>query len=311
MTTTNIDILQVKKLSENATIPTKGSPLSAGYDLSSAENTIIKAGGKGIVKTDLSIACPDGTYARIAPRSGLAVKKFIDVGAGVVDADYRGPVGVVLFNFGDEDFVVEKGDRVAQLILEKVSMVGAEEVEELTDTERGAGGFGSTGVKKQRTVSPLPSPANADTTTQKFSNVLQVKKLSENATIPTKGSPLSAGYDLSSAENTIIKAGGKGIVKTDLSIACPDGTYARIAPRSGLAVKKFIDVGAGVVDADYRGPVGVVLFNFGDEDFVVEKGDRVAQLILEKVSMVGAEEVEELTDTERGAGGFGSTGVKN
>ena len=147
MTTTNIDILQVKKLSENATIPTKGSPLSAGYDLSSAENTIIKAGGKGIVKTDLSIACPDGTYARIAPRSGLAVKKFIDVGAGVVDADYRGPVGVVLFNFGDEDFVVEKGDRVAQLILEKVSMVGAEEVEELTDTERGAGGFGSTGVK--------------------------------------------------------------------------------------------------------------------------------------------------------------------
>jgi dUTP pyrophosphatase len=129
--------------------------------------------------------------------------------------------------------------------------------------------------------------------------------------MPTRGSPDSAGYDLSSSEATIIKAGGKGIVKTDLSIACPPGTYARIAPRSGLAVKKFIDVGAGVVDADYRGPVGVVLFNFGSEDFVVEKGDRVAQLILEKISMVEAVEVDELTDTQRGSGGFGSTGVKN
>jgi len=75
-------------------------------------------------------------------------------------------------------------------------------------------------------------------------------------------------------------------------------------------VKKFIDVGAGVVDADYRGPVGVVLFNFGCEDFVIEKGDRVAQLILEKISMVEAVEVEELSDTQRGEGGFGSTGVK-
>jgi len=307
MSNSNNGVLQVKKLSDNAIIPTRGSPYSAGYDLSSAEHTVIKAGGKGIVKTDLSVACPEGTYARIAPRSGLAVKKFIDVGAGVVDADYRGPVGVVLFNFGDEDFVVEKGDRVAQLILEKISMADAVEVEELADTERGAGGFGSTGIKKQRTV----SPADSSIKDENDSTVLQVKKLSDNAIVPTRGSPYSAGYDLSSAEHTVIKAGGKGIVKTDLSVACPEGTYARIAPRSGLAVKKFIDVGAGVVDADYRGPVGVVLFNFGDEDFVVEKGDRVAQLILEKISMAEAAEVDDLSDTERGAGGFGSTGVKN
>jgi dUTP pyrophosphatase len=307
MTTYEIpSVLEVKKLSDNATIPTRGSPYSAGYDLSSAEHTLIKAGGKGIVKTDLSIACPEGTYARIAPRSGLAVKKFIDVGAGVVDADYRGPVGVILFNFGDEDFVVEKGDRVAQLILEKISMADTVEVADLSDTERGAGGFGSTGVKKQKTMSPAMKLATAEN----ISSVLEVKKLSDNATIPTRGSPYSAGYDLSSAEHTLIKAGGKGIVKTDLSIACPEGTYARIAPRSGLAVKKFIDVGAGVVDADYRGPVGVILFNFGDEDFVVEKGDRVAQLILEKISMADTVEVADLSDTERGAGGFGSTGVK-
>jgi dUTP pyrophosphatase len=302
--------LQIQRLSENAIIPTRGSPFSAGYDLSAAEPTVIKAGGKGIVKTDLSIACPEGTYARIAPRSGLAVKKFIDVGAGVVDADYRGPVGVVLFNFGDEDFVVEKGDRVAQLILEQISMAEAIEVDVLSDTERGEGGFGSTGVKKQKTVARVsPMTTSQEENIPSNLSVMQVKKLSENAIIPTRGSPFSAGYDLSAAEPTVIKAGGKGIVKTDLSIACPEGTYARIAPRSGLAVKKFIDVGAGVVDADYRGPVGVVLFNFGDEDFVVEKGDRVAQLILEKVSMADAVTVEELSETQRGEGGFGSTGV--
>ncbi len=78
---------------------------------------------------------------------------------------------------------------------------------------------------------------------------------------------------------------------------------------SGLAVKHMIDTGAGVVDADYRGPVGVVLFNFGPTDFVVEVGDRIAQLILEKVSMVDAIRVDELSDTVRGEGGFGSTGV--
>lgn len=146
--------LQVKRLSENAVIPSRGSPFSAGFDLSSAEKTIIPAGGRGIVKTDLSIACPPGTYGRVAPRSGLAVKKFIDVGAGVIDADYRGPVGVVLFNFGTDDFVVEPGDRVAQLVLEKVCMYDAIEVDELSETVRGTGGFGSTGIKKQRTVSP-------------------------------------------------------------------------------------------------------------------------------------------------------------
>jgi deoxyuridine 5'-triphosphate nucleotidohydrolase len=156
MSTTSNNCLQVKLLSENATMPSKGSEFSAGFDLSSAEDTIIKSKQRGLVKTDLSIACPPNTYARIAPRSGLAVKKGIDVGAGVVDADYRGPVGVVLFNFGEEDFVVSKGDRIAQLILEEISMVPAVQVEELTETARGEGGFGSTGIvaKKARTISP-------------------------------------------------------------------------------------------------------------------------------------------------------------
>ncbi|CAN0362537.1 unnamed protein product [Pylaiella littoralis] len=143
-----------------------------------------------------------------------------------------------------------------------------------------------------------------------LSETMQVKKLSENAIMPVRGSEHAAGFDLASAYETTVPAGRQALVKTDLSIAIPPNTYARIAPRSGLAVKKMIDCGAGVVDYDYRGPVGVVLFNHGSEDFKIEKGDRVAQLILERICMADIEEVSELSETTRGSGGFGSTGVE-
>jgi len=138
---------------------------------------------------------------------------------------------------------------------------------------------------------------------------LKVKKLSENATLPVRSSPLAAGYDLASAEDTVVPAQGKALVKTDLSIKVPSGTYGRVAPRSGLAWKNFIDTGAGVIDEDYRGNVGVVLFNHAKEDFIVKKGDRIAQLVLERIATPPVEEVENLDNTDRGAGGFGSTGV--
>ena len=80
---------------------------------------VVPVHGKCLVKTGLAMALPPGCYGRRAPRSGLALKKFIDVGAGVIDADYRGEVGAVLFNFGNKDFVVNMGDRIAQLIFEK------------------------------------------------------------------------------------------------------------------------------------------------------------------------------------------------
>ena len=105
-----------------------------------------------------------------------------------------------------------------------------------------------------------------------------------------------------------IPAKGKALVKTDIQIALPDGCYGRVAPRSGLAHKHFIDVGAGVIDQDYRGNVGVILFNFNDTDFEVAKGDRIAQLILERIFLPELEELPSLDDTDRGAGGFGSTG---
>nr|GMD48002.1 deoxyuridine 5'-triphosphate nucleotidohydrolase [Ipomoea batatas] len=137
----------------------------------------------------------------------------------------------------------------------------------------------------------------------------RVKKLSENAVLPSRGSPLSAGYDLSSAAEIKVPARGKALIPTDLSIAVPEGTYARIAPRSGLAWKHSIDVGAGVIDADYRGAVGVILFNHSDVDFQVKVGDRIAQLIIQNIVTPEVEEVDDLDSTVRGSGGFGSTGV--
>ncbi|TGZ54628.1 hypothetical protein CRM22_010593 [Opisthorchis felineus] len=139
--------------------------------------------------------------------------------------------------------------------------------------------------------------------------VLKFVKLSEHATTPTRGSPLAAGYDLYAAHDTILPAKDRGLVKTDIQIALPDGCYGRVAPRSGLALKHGIDVGAGVVDQDYRGNVGVVLFNFGNEDFQIKKGDRIAQLICERIFLPELEECEMLSETERGAGGYGSTGL--
>lgn len=141
--------LRVKKLSEHAVLPSRGSEGAAGYDLSAAYECVVPARGKALVKTDLSIAIPEGTYARIAPRSGLAWKHSIDVGAGVVDADYRGNVGVILFNLSDQEFQIKAGDRVAQLILERIATPEVVEVEDLDDTTRGAGGFGSTGVNQK------------------------------------------------------------------------------------------------------------------------------------------------------------------
>ncbi|ETW05114.1 hypothetical protein H310_04135 [Aphanomyces invadans] len=144
------EVLFVKKLTAHAIVPCRGSNFAAGFDLSSAYECVIPAHGKGLVKTDIAIAIPPGTYARVAPRSGLSWKNHLDVGAGVIDEDYRGNVGVVMFNHANEDFHVKAGDRIAQLILERiVTHATVEEVEELSETERGEGGFGSTGVAKK------------------------------------------------------------------------------------------------------------------------------------------------------------------
>lgn len=144
---------------------------------------------------------------------------------------------------------------------------------------------------------------------QKLSHALKIQLRSENATVPTKGSSTAAGYDIYASQECVIPANGQGMASTDISFTVPVGTYGRIAPRSGLAVKHGIQTGAGVVDRDYTGEVKVVLFNHSQKDFKIVKGDRIAQLILEKI-VDDAEivVVDSLEESDRGAGGFGSTG---
>lgn len=142
-----------------------------------------------------------------------------------------------------------------------------------------------------------------------MSFLLKYKLLSEYASPPAKGSECAAGYDLRSAEDAIVPAHGSCLIKTDLQLEIPTNGYGRIAPRSGLAVTHFIDVGAGVVDPDYRGNVCVLLFNFSEVDFKVKVGDRIAQLIIEAVLDTELLEVDRMGSTARGSGGFGSTGI--
>ncbi|CAF2444512.1 unnamed protein product [Rotaria sp. Silwood2] len=138
--------------------------------------------------------------------------------------------------------------------------------------------------------------------------VLRFAKLSEYAFPPMKGSAYAAGWDLRSAYDYVLPARGKITAQTDIQIAVPAGCYGRVAPRSGIAAKFGIDTGAGVIDADYRGNVGVVLFNHNDSDFTIKRGDRIAQLICEKVEMAELVEDEKLDETVRGSNGFGSSG---
>ena len=110
--------IKMKRVNKNGMLPSRGTTGAAGYDLATSEATVVPAHSKCLVKTCLAMALPPGCYGRIAPRSGIALK-FIDIGAGVIDSDYRGEIGVILFNFGDEDFMVNMGDKIAQLIFEK------------------------------------------------------------------------------------------------------------------------------------------------------------------------------------------------
>jgi dUTP pyrophosphatase len=138
---------------------------------------------------------------------------------------------------------------------------------------------------------------------------LGVKKLTYDAILPTRGSDGSVGYDLYSVVDTVVPSqAGNTIVGTGIALCIPLDCYGRIAPRSGLAAKHCIQVGAGVIDPDYTGEIKVVLFNHGTEDFEIKKGDRIAQLILERCETPIIKEIGLLEETLRGSDGFGSTG---
>jgi len=137
---------------------------------------------------------------------------------------------------------------------------------------------------------------------------------SAHALEPTRKSTGAAGYDLSSVEEVTVPFNGRMLIDTGIGIKLPPDTYGRIAPRSGLALNHFIDVGAGVIDADYRGSIKVLLFNFGAQDFKVLIGSRIAQLICERIFLPEWEHLafDEWNQDEgiRGTNGWGSTGYR-
>ncbi len=141
---------------------------------------------------------------------------------------------------------------------------------------------------------------------------VQVKKLAKDAVIPQRAHADDAGVDLSSAEDVVLAPGQRALVGTGIAIALPAGTVGLVHPRSGLAFKKGLSIvnAPGTVDAGYRGELKVCLINLDPTNAVeIAKGDRIAQLVVQKVELSPLVEVDELDETERGAGGHGSTGV--
>lgn len=147
MSATDRPTLQVQRLHEAAVLPAYAHPGDAGLDLSSVTEVVLPAGGRAAVPTGLAIAVPDGWVGLVHPRSGLARRHGVTVAnaPGTVDAGYRGEVLVLLVNLGSDEVVLAAGERVAQLVLQRVGHAQVVEVDALDDTRRGAGGFGSTG----------------------------------------------------------------------------------------------------------------------------------------------------------------------
>lgn len=135
-----------------------------------------------------------------------------------------------------------------------------------------------------------------------------------NNKLPEYATSMSAGFDLRAnlEEPVTLKAGDRMLIGTGLFIALEPGYEAQVRPRSGLALKKGITVlnAPGTIDADYRGEIGVILYNTSKEDFVIEPEERIAQMVIAKYEQISWEQVEVLDETERGDGGYGHTGIK-
>ena len=140
---------------------------------------------------------------------------------------------------------------------------------------------------------------------------VKVKRLKENAVMPCYACEGDAGMDVCSCESCVLESGERRLILTGLAFEIPFGMELQIRPRSGLALKKGISIvnSPGTLDSGYRGELGIVLINHGDEDFEVKVGDRIAQVVLNKFEVAEIVEVGVLEDSERGRGGFGSTGM--
>lgn len=140
---------------------------------------------------------------------------------------------------------------------------------------------------------------------------LAFKRIHPDAVLPAYAHPSDAGMDLRSVADVVIPRGGRALVPTGLVILLPPRYEAQVRPRSGLALKHGVTVlnSPGTIDAGYRGEIGVILANFGEADFAVKRGDKIAQLVIAPVTQPQVVETDVVDATDRGMGGFGSTGV--
>lgn len=140
---------------------------------------------------------------------------------------------------------------------------------------------------------------------------LLVEKINEKAVIPFQAHKGDAGMDLFSIEEAVLKPLERKLIHTGIKIQLPENTEAQIRPRSGLALKNGITVlnTPGTIDEGYRGEIGIILINLGNEEFKIEEGMKIAQMVIKPTLSLDVEEVVELTETTRGEGGFGSTGI--
>ena len=142
---------------------------------------------------------------------------------------------------------------------------------------------------------------------------VKIVRLKEKASLPAYATAHAAGMDVSACldATVTVEPSSSALIPTGLAIELPEGYEAQLRPRSGLALRHLISLpnSPATIDADYRGEVGVILINHGREPFTVNHGDRIAQMVVSKVDRVAFEEVDALSDTERGEGGFGHTGV--
>ncbi|KAG6503147.1 hypothetical protein ZIOFF_035458 [Zingiber officinale] len=157
------ETLKIRRTHPLAFLPQRKTEGAAGYDLSTCEGCVLTPHSHAILNTGISIKLPEGTYGRIAPRSGLSAKGIF-INGGVIDADFRGSIQVILFNFSFENILFNIGDNIAQLIIEKIALPEVEEVQFLDQTQRGSRGFRSTDKQEERKVSaafkPVPIPIN-------------------------------------------------------------------------------------------------------------------------------------------------------
>ena len=141
--------IKFQKILDEAIIPHYAHPGDAGMDIFSAEETVIKEGERKNIRTGLKMELPEGFVGLVWDKSGLALKNGIKTMAGVIDSCYRGEIGIVLVNLSGQDYKIEKGQKIAQMLIQKIERAEIEEARELSETKRGEGRFGSTGLFKK------------------------------------------------------------------------------------------------------------------------------------------------------------------